>query len=109
MLVDILPFVVVFRIDLTIRAGDGLRSFVGFEAQVASLMFFSHLFVTETVVAEHKVVVRLQVLGIDGEHLLQDFKGIGVLPLQKQNAPRLFSATRSCGYCASTIWKCDAA
>jgi len=33
--------------------------------------------------------VRLQVLGIDGEHLLQDFHGVGVLPLQKQNAPKI--------------------
>ncbi len=89
MLVDVLALVVVFGIELAVGAGDGLRRFVGFEAQVASLMLFSHLFVTETVVAKHKVVVRLQVLGIDGEHLLQDFHGVGVLPLQKQNAAKI--------------------
>ncbi len=34
-----LPLVVVFGIELAVGAGDGLRSFVGFEAQIALLVF----------------------------------------------------------------------
>jgi len=108
-LVDTLPFIVVFGIELTIGPGYGLRSFVGFEAHIAELGVLWTSFGRETVVAEHKVVVRLQVLGSTASAWLQDFHGVGVLPLENRTRPRLFSATRSCGYCASTIWKCDAA
>ena len=56
---DALAFVVIFWVELAIGTGDGLRRFVGFEAQVTSLVFFGHFFVAETVVAEHEIVVRL--------------------------------------------------
>src|SRR5580692_3036247 len=88
-LVDILPLVVVFRIELAIRPSDGLRRFISLEAQVASLMFFSHFFVAESVVAEHEIVVGLQVFGIDGQHLLQNFHGVRIFSLKKQNAAKI--------------------
>jgi hypothetical protein len=39
MLVNRLALVVVFGIELAVRAGDGLGCFVRFEAQVADLVF----------------------------------------------------------------------
>jgi len=65
MFVDGLPFIIVFGIELTVRTGDGLRSFVGFETQVAHLVLVGLLLISKSVVAEHKIVVRLQVFRID--------------------------------------------
>ena len=89
MLMNALAFVVVFGIQLTIGAGDGLRSFVGFEAQVARLMFFRHFFIAQSVVTEHEIVVRLQIFGIDGEHLLQSFHRHRSICVQEKNAAEI--------------------
>ena len=89
MLVDRLALVVVFGMQLAIGAGDRLRRFVGLEAQIARLMFLRQLLVAQAVVAEHQVVVRLQVFGIDGQHRLQNLHRIVVFALQKQHAPQI--------------------
>src|SRR5437660_6342942 len=53
MLMHRLPLVVIFRMKLTIRPGDGLRGLVRFEAQIAYLMFLGLLPVAQAVVAKH--------------------------------------------------------
>src|SRR5271170_908710 len=64
-LVNRLPLVVVFGMQLAIGPGDGLRRLIGFEAQIALLVLFRELFVAQTIVGKHQIVVRLQVFGID--------------------------------------------
>src|SRR5204862_2232343 len=51
--VDSLALVVVFRMCLAIRAGDGLGRFIGFEAEIAGFVFVGFDVVAEAVVAEH--------------------------------------------------------
>ena len=45
MFMDGLPFIVVFRIQLPITTGDGLRSLIGFETEIAYLMIMCLLLV----------------------------------------------------------------
>src|SRR5438132_13590170 len=75
--------------SLAIRPGNGLRGFVGFEAQIACLVFVGFSIVAEAAVAEHQVVMCLQIFGINGQCLLEFFNGIGVALLEKQNAAKL--------------------
>ena len=89
MFVDRLALVVVFGIELAIRTGDCLRSFVGFETQVAHLVLVGLLLVSKAVVAEHKIVVRLQVFRIDRQNGLQHVHGVRVFALEKQNASQI--------------------
>ena len=60
-----LPLIVIFGMRLAIRAGDRLRRLVCFEAQVARFVLLSQLFISQSVVAEHQIVMRLQVFRID--------------------------------------------
>ena len=64
--VDGLALIVVFRVRLAIGAGQGLGGFVGFEAEIAFLVFVGAGFIAKTGVAEHEVVVGLEVFGVDG-------------------------------------------
>ena len=89
MFMDRLALVVVFRMKLAVWAGDGLRRFIGFETQIADLVFVGLLFVSQSVVAEHQVIVRLQIFGIHGQHRLQDRDRVGILALQKQSASQI--------------------
>ena len=84
--VDGLALVVVFWMGLAIGASQGLGGFVGFEAEVAFLVLVGAGFVAETGVAEHQVVIGLEVFGIDGERLLEFFGGVGVALLEEEDA-----------------------
>ena len=70
-LVNSLPLVVVFWIQLAIGSSDCLRSFIGLETQVAKLVFVRQFLIAQAVVTEHQVVVGLQILRIDGQNTLQ--------------------------------------
>src|SRR5271166_5323216 len=56
-LVNGLAFVVVLGMHPAIRAGDGLRGLVRFEAQVPLLILVGLLKVADTFVAKHHIVV----------------------------------------------------
>jgi len=45
--------------------------------------------VAESVVAEHQIVVRLQVFGIDGESLFEFLDRVGVAFLKKEDTAKL--------------------
>src|SRR5689334_13768249 len=85
-LVNGLAFVVVFGMRLTIGTGNGLRRLIGFEAQVARLVLFGFFVVAEAVVAEHQIVMRLQILGVDGQCFFELGDGIGVALFKKEHA-----------------------
>jgi len=61
--VNRLPLVVVLGMSLAVRPGDGLRRFIGLEPQIARLVFVGFGVIAAAVVAQHEVVVRLQILG----------------------------------------------
>src|SRR5579862_7521683 len=61
MLVNCLPFVVVFRMEFTIGPRQCLRCLVGLESQISKLVFVSLVVVPQSVVTEHQIVVCLQV------------------------------------------------
>src|SRR5580704_6290366 len=84
--VDGLALVVVVGMGLAIGAGQGLGGFVGFEAEVTILVRVSAGFVAEAGVAEHQVVVGLEIFGIDGKRLLEFFDGVGVAFLEEEDA-----------------------
>ena len=84
--VDGLALVVVFRVGLAVGTGQGLGGFVGFETEVTILVFVGVGFVAEAGVAEHQVVVGLEIFGIDGEGLLEFFHGVGIALLQEKDA-----------------------
>jgi len=63
-----------------------LGRFVGFEAEIAFLVFVGAGFVAEAGVAEHEVVIGLEIFGVDGECLLEFFRGVGVTFLQEEDA-----------------------
>src|SRR5260370_13780525 len=67
MFMDRLPLVVVFGVRLAIGSRDRLRRLIGFESQIALFVFIGARFVTQTAVAEHQVVMRLQIFRINRE------------------------------------------
>ena len=89
MLVDRLPLIVVFRIQLPVWPCDGLSGFIGFESQIPSLVFLSLLVIAQAVVAEHEVVVRLQILRINGEHLLECRDAVVIFSLQEKDSSEI--------------------
>src|SRR5574338_261387 len=89
MLVDGLPLVVVVRVKLAIRAGDRLRVFVRLEAAVERLFASSALVLAEAAIAQHQVVVRLEIFRIDRQYALEGIDAFLVLPLQEEHAPEL--------------------
>src|SRR5258708_36370978 len=88
-LVNRLALVVVFGMRLAVGTSDGLRRFIGFEAQIAGLVFVGFGVVAETVVAKHQVVVCLQIFRVDGKSLLEFFDGIRVALFEKAAAAKL--------------------
>ena len=66
MLMDGLALVVVLGVNQTIRTGKGLRRLIGFEAQIAFLIFVRLIGISQTAITQHEIVVCLQILGIDG-------------------------------------------
>ena len=89
MLVDLLPLVVVVLVQLAVRSGDRLRRFVRLEARVERPLPLGAGGISEPLVAQHQVVVRLQILGVDRQHLLELGDRLGELALQEQDAPEL--------------------
>ena len=89
MLVNRLALVIVLGIQLPIRPGDGLGSLIRLESQVAHLMLVGLFLVAQTVVAEHQVVMRLQILGIDSEYLVQFGDCVLVLALEKKDPSQI--------------------
>lgn len=85
MFVDGLPFVVVFRMKLAIGAGEGLRRLIRLEAQIHFTLLLRLFSLAQPLIAQHKVVMGLQVLGIDAQYLPQLSHRITVFVLQEQN------------------------
>ena len=81
MFVNGLSLVVVLGIELAVGTGDCLRGFVRFKTQIANLVLVGLFLVSQAVVAEHQVVVCLQVFRIDRQNGLQNVDGVRVLSL----------------------------
>ena len=69
MLMHRLPLVIVLRMKLAVRSGDGLRRLIRFKPQIPRLVLPGKLVVPHAAVAQHQVVMRLQVFRVDGQHL----------------------------------------
>src|SRR5439155_20660222 len=72
-----------------VRAGDGLRGFVGFEAQVKFLLPRGPGVVPQATIAKHQIVVRLQVLGVHLERVLVLLEGFAVTALEEKHSAYL--------------------
>ena len=83
MLVNRLSLVVIFRVKNAIVPSDGLRGFIGLEPQIPLLVSFRKIRLAQAGVTKHEVVMRLQILGIDGQNLLKFLNRICVAALQK--------------------------
>ena len=70
MLVDQLALIVVFRVCLAIGASQCLRRFVSFETQIKLLLTLCLVCVSHALIAQHQVVVRLQVFRVYVEYPL---------------------------------------
>src|SRR5258708_1532998 len=86
MLMDRLALVVVFGMGLTIWASNSLRGFVRLEAQITSLMVLGLLLVSQAAIAEHQVVMCLQVFRVNREYGVQRLHRICVFPLKEHDA-----------------------
>src|SRR5438105_6879491 len=84
--VNRLALVVVRRMRLPVRTGDSLRGFIGLESQVARFVLFCFLVVAEAVVAEHQIVMRLQIFGINGESFFEFGDSVGVPLFEEKDA-----------------------
>ena len=82
-------FVAVFGMELTIGPGDGLRRFVRLEPFVERALSRRARRVSEPLIAEHQIVVGLQVFRIDGQHTVERDDRFLVLALQEQHATEL--------------------
>src|SRR2546425_12691169 len=67
MLVDLLPLVVVVRVKLAVRSGHRLSRLVRLEALVQDALPCRAGSVSESLIAQHQVVVGLQILRLDPE------------------------------------------
>ncbi len=83
---DRLPLVVVFGVRLAIGSGDRLRRLIGFESQITLFVSVGARFVTQTAVAEHQVVMRLQIFRINRESLVEFRHRIDIALLQEEDA-----------------------
>ena len=88
MFVNRLALVVVFGMQLAVRAGDGLCRFIGFKPQVARLVLFGFAFLPQARVAKHQIVVRLQIFGIDGQRFFEFGNGVGVAFFKEEHAAK---------------------
>ena len=92
MLVDQLPFVVVFGMRLAINAGKCLGRLVSFEAHVELLLMLRLVRLTQALIAEHEIVMSLQVFRVDAEYPLQGRDGIRVFPLQEEDSAQIIQS-----------------
>src|SRR5262249_44957453 len=88
-LMDGLPLVIVFRMLFAIRTGNRLSSFVGFEAQVQGPLLLCILCLAQSLIAEHQVVMRLQVFRIDRHHFLELRNSLVILSLQEEKPAQI--------------------
>ena len=85
MFVDLLPLVVVFGRFEPIRSGDGLRGLVRLEPRVQDLFTRGERRVAGSLVAEHQVVMRLEIFRVDAQDLLKRHNRSVEPPLQELN------------------------
>src|SRR5262245_5429893 len=86
-----LPLVVVFRMRHPELSGDRLGGLIRLEPQISLLVLVRAILLSESVVAEHEIVVSLYIFRIDRQHLLKLRNSFRVFLLQKQNAPSIIA------------------
>src|SRR5580704_2670554 len=89
MLVNRLPLEIVVGMAVAIRASQCLRGFIRLEAKVALLKIGGALWLVHSRVAQHQIVVRFEILGIDRKRSFEFRDGIRISPLQKKDAPEI--------------------
>src|ERR1700746_2756629 len=89
MLVDGLPLSVVVWIQQAIWAGESLSGFIRFKAHVADTEIVGLLLVSHAAVAEHEIVICLQVLRINRQDGLKLLDGLRVISLEKENSSKI--------------------
>src|SRR5579883_1562110 len=89
MVVNRLAFIIVLGAREARLRGQSLRCFVGFEAAEEALLARGFAGLSQAAEAEHQVVVRLEVFRVDGQGIEECVDGLGVAPLQEQDAPLL--------------------
>ena len=88
-LMHALSLVVVLGMQLPVGSRNHLRGFICFETQVEFPFSLGFIGLPQALVAEHQVVVRLQIFGINRKHGLQDLHGLGIFALQEKNASQI--------------------
>ena len=88
-LVNRLPLVVVVRMQLPIWPGDRLRCFVSLEALVQRSLMSRARVIAEALIAQHQVVMRLQILRVDAQHLVELLDRFGELAFQEEDPAEL--------------------
>ena len=83
MFVNRLALIIIFGVEHTVISRDRLSGFVGFEAEITRFMLLGEGRLAKAGIAEHQVVMRLQIFRVDGEHLFKFFYGINIMPLEK--------------------------
>src|SRR5262249_14939244 len=86
-LMNRLPFVIVLRMFDPVLPSESLRRFICLEAQIALFMLLRQIKLPQPAIREHKVIVCLQVLGIDRQNLLQFVHCVLILVLQEADPP----------------------
>ena len=89
MLVNLLALIIVVRMQLTVRTGDGLRRFVGLEPLVQHTFGSRQRRFAEALIRQHQVVMGLQILGVDFEHPLELGDRLAELALQEERPAKL--------------------
>ena len=84
---DGLALEIVLGVSAQIRTGKCLCRFVRLESQVSFLEFRRSLRLSQPRIAEHQVVVGLQVFGIDRKCGLEFPNCFGVAAFEKENSP----------------------
>src|SRR5688572_14968346 len=88
-LVNRLPLVVVVRMQLPIWAGDRLRCFVSLETLVQRSLMSCARVIAEALITQHQVVMRLQILRIDPQHLVELLDRFAELTFQEEDPAEL--------------------
>src|SRR5215471_6123821 len=84
-----LPLIVVLWMISPIRAGQHLSAFVGFKPEIKFLFLLGLFCLAEALITKHKVVMGLEVLRINGQHLLQLRNCVSVFALQEQDPAKI--------------------
>ena len=81
-----LPFIVVLGAGESGLLRQRLGGFVGFEAAEELLFALGFGGLAQAAIAEHQIVVRLEIFGVDSQRLLERADGVGVAALQEEHA-----------------------